>query len=345
MATINFKHLRYFWAVAKSGSIVRAGAQLHVTPQSISSQLAELEAMLGTSLLRRHGRGLEMTDAGRRTLTYAEEIFDLEEELLAAVREQGTRSALPFRIGIADSVPKSLTYRVVEPTLHMPEAVRLVCREGRLVSLLADLSVHRLDMVIADRAMPTDLRVRAYNHLLGSSDVTVFGAESVVTMLKGTFPALLDNAPLLLPGEEVAIRTALVQWFEAQRVRPRIVGEFDDSALVKAFGQGGAGLFVAPTAIAGYVCRQYGVRALGRIDAVIEHLYAITTERRIQHPAAVVISQAATRQVFGAAGAHAISASDGKSKPQRRAQSSSRRRGHDESSAIPAGRLKNIIKN
>ena len=323
MATINFKHLRYFWAVAKSGSIARASAQLHVTPQSISSQLAELEEALGAELFRRVGRGLEMTEIGRRVVSYADEIFGLEAELLAAVRDQGSRTALPFRIGIADSVPKSLTYRIVEPALHMAEAVRLFCKEGRLVSLLADLSVHRLDMVIADRAMPTDLKVRAYNHLLGSSDVTVFGAEALVRALEGTFPALLDSAPFLLPGEEVAIRPALERWFEANGVRPRIVGEFDDSALLKAFGQGGAGLFVAPTAIADYVCRQYDVRPVGRIDSVIEMLYAITTERRMQHPAAVAVSQAASREVFGTADARSTPSGNGSAEPQRRIRSSS----------------------
>jgi LysR family transcriptional activator of nhaA len=325
MATINFKHLRYFWTVAKSGSIVRASSQLHVTPQSISSQLAELEEALGTGLFRRVGRGLEMTDIARRIVSYAEEIFGLEAELLAVVRDQGSRTALPFRIGIADSVPKSLTYRVVEPALHMEEAVRLFCKEGRLVSLLADLSVHRLDMVIADRAMPADLKVRAYNHLLGSSDVTVFGAEALVQTLKGTFPSAVDNAPFLLPGEEVAIRPALERWFEAQRVRPQIVGEFDDSALLKAFGQGGAGLFVAPTAIADYVCRQYDVRVVGRIESIIEQLYAITTERRMQHPAAVAVSQAASREVFGAAGARSVPSSNGLALPQTRIRVSSKR--------------------
>jgi LysR family transcriptional activator of nhaA len=326
VATVNFKHLRYFWTVAKSGSIARASAQLHVTPQSISSQLAELEEALGIGLFRRAGRGLEMTDIARRILSYAEEIFGLEDELLAVVRDQRSRIALPFRIGIADSVPKSLTYRVVEPALHMEEAVRLFCKEGRLVSLLADLSVHRLDMVIADRAMPTDLKVRAYNHLLGSSDVTVFGAEALVQTLKGTFPAMVDNAPFLLPGEEVAIRPALERWFEAQRLRPRIVGEFDDSALLKAFGQGGAGLFLAPTAIADYVCRQYDVRAVGRIESVIEQFYAITTERRMQHPAAVAVGQAAAREVFGSAGARGMPSGHGLAEPQRRPRESSKRR-------------------
>jgi LysR family transcriptional activator of nhaA len=324
MATINFKHLRYFWTVAKSGSIARASSQLHVTPQSISSQLAELEEALGTGLFRRVGRGLEMTDIARRIVSYAEEIFALEAELLAVVRDQGSRTALPFRIGIADSVPKSLTYRVVEPALHMAEPVRLFCKEGRLVSLLADLSVHRLDMVIADRVMPPDLKVRAYNHLLGSSDVTVFGAEALLQTLQGTFPSAVDNAPFLLPGEEVAIRPALDRWFEAQRVHPRIVGEFDDSAMLKAFGQGGAGLFVAPTAIADYVRRQYDVRALGRIDSVVEQLYAITTERRMQHPGALAVSQAASREVFSAAGERSIHRDDSLGEPRRRPPDSSK---------------------
>ena len=300
MSTVNFKHLRYFWAVARFGSIARASAQLHVTPQSISSQLAELEVALGTPLFRRVGRGLELTDIAGRVVRYAEQIFALEDELLALVRSADAKAPLPFRIGIADSVPKSLTYRVVEPALRMNEPVRLSCKEGRLVSLLADLAVHRLDMVIADRVMPADVKVRAYNHLLGSSTVTVFGTPALVGTLKGPFPALLNGAPVLLPGVEVAIRPALEQWFADQGVHPQVVGEFDDSALLKAFGQGGAGLFVAPTAIADFVCAQYGVRAVARIDAVVEHLYAITPERRMHHPAALAISRAATRDVFGA---------------------------------------------
>jgi LysR family transcriptional activator of nhaA len=312
MATINFKHLRYFWTVAKSGSIARASAQLHVTPQSISSQLGELEEALGTELFRRVGRNLQLTDMAHRIVSYAEEIFGLEDELLAVVRGQASRSAFPFRVGIADSVPKSLTYRVVEPALRLEEAVRLFCKEGRLASLLADLSLNRLDMVIADRAMPTELKVRAYSHLLGSSDVTVFGAEVLVRSLKGKFPALVDDAPFLLPGEEVAIRPALERWFEAQRVRPRVVGEFDDSALMKAFGQGGAGLFVAPTAISDYVIPQYGVQAVGRISSVVEQLYAITTERRMQHPAAIAVSQAASKDVFSVRSARGARARRGR---------------------------------
>lgn len=300
MADLNFKHLRYFWAVAKSGSIARASEQLHVTPQSISTQLTDLEESLGAALFQRVGRGLELTEAGRRILGYAEEIFTLGDELVEAARDPAARASFPYRVGVADSVPKALAHSVLAPALSVEEPVRLVCREGRLVSLLAELAVHRLDMVIADRAMPSDLKVRAYSHRLGASDVTAFAAPSLAKTLKGGFPARLDKAPFLMPGDSVAIRPALERWFDAQQIRPRIVGEFDDSALLKAFGQRAAGVFVAPTTLSDYICGQYDVRALGRIEPVVEQLFAITTERRLRHPVTVAISQAAERDVFAA---------------------------------------------
>jgi LysR family transcriptional activator of nhaA len=301
MAYLNYKHLRYFWTVARSGSIARASDQLHVTPQSISGQLSELQQTLGVELFQRAGRGLALTDAGRRILGYAEEIFALGDELLEAVRDRESHTLLTFRVGVADSVPKSVAYHVMEPVLRMPETVRVICREGRLVSLLADLAVHRLDLVIVDRPLPKELKVRAYGHLLGSSDLTVFAAPVLARSLKGRFPASLDRAPFLLPGESVAVRPGIEQWLDENHVHPRIVGEFDDGALMKAFGQSGAGAFVAPTAIADYVCSQYGVVALGRIESVIEELYAITTERRIRHPAVIAVSEAAAQTVFGRA--------------------------------------------
>ncbi len=299
MASLNFKHLRYFWMVAKSGSIAGASKHLHLTPQSISGQLSELEASLGVELFRRVGRGLELTEMGRRIFSYADEIFVLGNELLEVALDRTARKSLLFRVGIADSVPKSVAYRVVEPALRIEEPVRLICREGRLASLLAEMAVHHLDLVIADRPMPTNLNVRGYNHLLGESDLTVFATPDLAQSLAGTFPALLDKAPFLLPGEDVAMRPKLIQWFEGQGLYPCIVGEFDDSALLKAFGQAGVGLFVAPTATAGYVCRQYGVQAVGRIDSIIEQLYAITTERRLLHPAIVAVVQATQRELFG----------------------------------------------
>jgi len=299
MPTLNFKHLRYFWMVAKSGSIAEASKHLHLTPQSISGQLSELENRLGVELFRRVGRGLELTERGRRIFSYADEIFALGNELLEVALDQTAIKSLPFRVGIADSVPKSVAYRVVEPALHLAEPVRLICREGRLTPLLAEMAVHHLDLVIADRPMPTNLNVRGYSHFLGESDLTVFAAPALAQSLAGPFPALLDKAPLLLPGEDVALRPDLIRWFEAQHLYPNIVGEFEDSALLKAFGQAGAGLFVAPTAIADYVSRQYTVQAIGRIESVTEQLYAITTERRLLHPAIVAVVQATQREFFG----------------------------------------------
>ena len=272
---------------------------MYLTPQSISGQLSELEARLGVELFRRAGRGLELTETGRRIFSYADEIFALGNELLEVALDRTVRKSVPFRVGIADSVPKSVAYRIVEPALHLDEPVRLICREGRLAPLLAEMAVHRLDLVIADRPMPTHLNVRGYSHFLGESDVTVFATPDLAKSLTGAFPALLDRAPFLLPGEDVALRPDLVRWFEKHHLYPQIVGEFEDSALLKAFGQAGAGLFVAPTAIADYVSRQYTVQAVGRIEAVTERLYAITTERRLLHPAIVAVVQATQRDFFG----------------------------------------------
>lgn len=297
MTSLNYKHLRYFWAVAKSGSIARAGEQLHVTPQSISGQLSELEKSLGVELFHRVGRGLKVTEAGRRILSYAEEIFTLGDELLDVARDQSMRKTLPFSVGIADSVAKSVAYRLLQTVLLLAEPVRLVCREGRLTTLLADLAIRRLDMVIADRAMPKNLSVRAYSHFLGESTLTVFAKPTLALTLTGEFPQSLDGAPFLMPGEDVAIRSGLEQWFDNTRVHPLIVGEFDDSALLKAFGEAGAGLFAAPTTLASYICGRYQVEAIGHIDAVNEQLFAITAERRLTHPAIIAIRDAALNQI------------------------------------------------
>lgn len=299
MATLNYKHLRYFWMVARTGSIVRAAEQLHRTPQSISGQLQELEVNLDVELFRRIGRKLELTDVGRYVLAYADRIFTLGDELLEELNEQPARRLPEFKVGIAEGVSKAMAYHMIEPALRMDEAVRIVCREGRLASLLADLAVHRLDMVIADRPMPNHLNVRGFNHFLGGSSLTFLGAPQLLTTLTKKFPALLNQAPFLLPGEDVAIRTRLLQWFDERKIRPRIVGEFDDSALLNSFGQTGTGLFVAPTATAAYLCEQCRVQAVGITNEVKEQLYAITTERHLQHPAVLAVSKAAQEKVFG----------------------------------------------
>ena len=306
MSSLNYKHLRYFWMVAKTGSIVRASEQLYCSPQSISGQLGELENSLGVQLLKKAGRGLELTEMGRKIFSYADEIFSLGTELLEVAHQQPVKKSTPFRIGITDSVAKSIAYQVIEPVLHLDEPIRLICREGKLASLLSEMSVNQLDLVIADRPMPANLNVRAHNHLLGESKLAIFAAKSLIetyseTYIESkqakTFPYHLHGAPFLLPGEDFTYQKKLIAWFEAKKIYPTIVGEFDDSALLKSFGQAGAGFFAAPLAIADYICRQYAVEQVGHIDTVTEQLYAITTERRLTHPAVIAIVKA-TANIF-----------------------------------------------
>ena len=295
MTELNFKHLRYFWTVARVGTIAEAGRVLDLAPHSISAQIATFEAALGVSLFRRVGRRLVLTEAGERILGHAEQIFALGDQIVDVVRDDTLRRSLPFRIGFPDSMPKSVIHRLIEPALHVERPGRLVCREAPLAELLAELAVHRLDLVIADRQMPPEVSVRGYSTLLGESTLTVFAAPALAARLAHGFPATLDGAPFLLPGEDVAHRGALLQWFETQHVRPSIVAELDDSALMKAFGQSGTGAFVAPATIADTVCDQYGVQAVGEIAAVSSQVYAITTERRLSHPAMQAIRDRAAR--------------------------------------------------
>lgn len=299
MSELNYKHLRYFWTVAKAGGIARACERLHVTPQTISGQLSVFEAALGHKLFSRVGRRLELTEAGRMVLSYADEIFTVGEELEEVLRHRGGGLPLQFRVGVADSVPKSVAYRLLEPAVSQPEPLRIVCREGKIASLMADLAIHRLDLVIADRPMPVGLSIRGFNHLLGECGLTFFATPALARRHKARFPRCLDGAPLLLPGEEAAVRHGLMQWLESVSVRPKFMGDFDDGALMKAFGQAGIGIFAAPSAIAAEVRRQYGVVAIGSTDMVTERFYAISVERRLTHPAVVAISSTARKELFG----------------------------------------------
>ena len=298
MASINFKHLRYFWVVAKAGGIARASERLHLTPQTISGQISLFEDLLGYKLFARVGRRLELTEAGRVVLSYANEIFTLGEELEGILRSPTENRPLQLRVGVADAVPKGIAYKLLEPAVHLPGSLRMLCREGKFDSLLADLAVHRLDIVIADRPMPATLNVRGFNHLLGDCDVTFYATAKLARTLKNSFPRSLDGAPLLLPGEDAAVRPRLMRWLETHKIHPRVVGEFDDGALLKAFGRAGAGIFAAPTAIDRQVRRQYGVVAIGRTPEVTETFYAISVERKLTHPAVVAITSAARKQLF-----------------------------------------------
>lgn len=298
-APFNYKHLHYFWSVARAGGIHRAAETLHVTPQTVSAQLQTLEDSLGRALFDRSGRGLELTAAGRMVFGYAEEIFSLGSELRESLDmfEVGGRPR-DFRVGVADAVPKAIAYRLIEPALALTEPVRLACREWKLDNLLSELAVHRLDLVIADAPIPRSVNVRAFSHRLGVSGTSFFATHRLAASLKGDFPALLDGAPLLVAGEDAAVRGRLEQWLERGRRRPQIRGEFDDSALMRAFGEAGVGVFSAPTVLEADFLAAGELTVIGRAPDVIEEFYAISVERRLTHPCVVAIAETARDLLF-----------------------------------------------
>ena len=295
---LNYKQLHYFWAVAKAGSIVRASERLSLTPQTLSGQIGLLEDTLGVPLFLRVGRRLELTETGRLALSYADEIFQIGNELEEALRARPERHAIPFRVGVDDAVPKSIAYRLLTPAMELASPVRIVCREDKLVRLLVELAIQRIDLVLADRPVPDEANVKGYSHKLGNCGITFFAAPRLAKTFKKKWPHLLDAAPLLIPGKDAAIRTPLMRWFDVHQLRPHIVGEFDDSALMQAFGQAGIGIFIAPSVIADEVQREHGVAVVGRTDEVTEQFYAISLERRLTHPAVVAINDTAHRELF-----------------------------------------------
>lgn len=296
---MNFKHLHYFWHVARTGSIARASEQLHLTPQTLSGQIGLLEEALGTPLFARIGRNLELTDAGRLALGYAQDIFALGSELEESVRKYPTGGRpVEFRVGVADAVPKTIAHRLIDPATQLPEPVRIVCREGKLDNLLAQLAAHRLDLVIADAPIPPSVSVRAYNHRLGQSGISFFAAPELSRTLKGNFPNCLDGAPMLIPGDGAAVRVQLDRWRESNKINPRIVGEFDDSALMTTFGEHGAGVFIGPTVLEAEIKSRYNVKSVGRASQIVEEFFAISVERRVTHPCVIAITEAARDKLF-----------------------------------------------
>lgn len=295
---VNYKHLHYFWAVAREGGVARASERLHLTPQTISGQLSLLEEYLGVDLFTRVGRNLELTETGRLVSSYADEIFSLGGELEEAIHQLPDGRPQLFRVGVVDVVPKSIAHRILKPALQMPEPVRMICREASLETLLAELAVHRLDLVLADRPIPPTVSTRGFSHKLGECAVSFFATEKLEKKLKGDFPRCLDGAPLLLPSSGNQLRSGINQWLDKHRLHPRMIAEFDDSALMKAFGQEGAGIFIAPAAIEAEVEWQYEVIAIGRVDAVKEHFYAISVERRVLHPVVSTVVEAARESLF-----------------------------------------------
>lgn len=297
MEWLNYHHLLYFYTVARTGSVARAAAELRLAQPTISGQIRQLEAVLEERLFQRAGRGLVLTDLGRMVFGYAEEIFGLGRELLDVVKGRPGGRPLRLVVGIADVVPKIIAWRLLQPALGMPEPVRLVCREGKSERLLADLSIQDLDLVLSDAPLPPSARVRAFSHLLAESPVEFFATPDLAARHRRGFPGSLSGAPVLLPTEATALRRGLDQWFDERGVRPHIVAEFDDSALLKTFGQAGGGLFPAPAVLSSEIQRLYAVRPVGMVDpgSVRERYYAISVERRLKHPAVVLISKLARR--------------------------------------------------
>jgi len=293
MHWLNYHHLMYFWVVAREGTVAAACEQLHLAQPTISSQIRKLEKSLGQDLFERSGRRLVLTDVGQTVFEYADEIFSLGQELVDAVEGRPTGKPLKLVVGVPDVLPKLITYRLLQPAFEMPEQVQVVCFEGKLADLLAELSLQRLDLVLSDQPTGPMVRVKAYNHPLGDCGVTIFATADLAQRHRRRFPQSLDDAPMLLPTVNTSLRRALDQWLDDRGFRPIVVGEFEDSALLKVFGQAGKGLFPAPTAIENEIVAQYGVRVVGRIAEVRERFYAISVERKLKHPAVVAISHAA----------------------------------------------------
>ena len=298
-ASMNFKHLYYFWVTARAGGIMRAGEQLHTTPQTLSGQIKLLEDNLGRKLFRKQGRQLELTEDGRKALSYADDIFALGSELREAMTntQAGVRT-LEFRVGVADSVAKSVAYRLIEPALSIDEPVRLIGSEGKFPDLLAQLALHRLDLVIADEPLSKRISVKAFNHALGTTPMSFFCTAKLRDTLKGRFPQCLHQAPMLIQGAASSVRQQLDGWLVKQKIQPRVVGEFDDGALMTAFGREGRGVFMSPTILEKETVAHYGVQVLGRTDELVEEFFAVSVERRISHPCVAAITQNARGRLF-----------------------------------------------
>jgi len=295
---LNYNHLHYFWTVANEGSIARASEALHITPQTISGQLKLLDEVIGEPLFQRAGRGLALTETGRMVKRYADDIFSVGAELSQLVRNRQGYTPTTLHVGVVNSIAKLIAYRLLKPALGQDSPVRIVCEEADLEKLLADMAVHRLDLVISDRPIPVGMHVKAYNHKLGDSRIAFFAGREAASRYLQDFPHSLDGAPMLLPVHTSALRRELEDWFQRMDVAPVVVAEFEDSALMKAFGEGGAGLFPAPLVIAPEIESMYHARVVGQVDEVRESYVAISPERRLKHSAVLAIIESARENLF-----------------------------------------------
>jgi LysR family transcriptional activator of nhaA len=301
MERLNYRQLQQFWAVARAGSLRAAAEQLDLAPQTLSSQIAVLEHSLGTALFQRVGRRLELTEAGRMVRGYADEIFGLGDELLEAVGEARMARVRPLRVGIAEVVPKSLAYELLSPALALQPPPRLHCREDSLPRLLAELALHRLDLVISDRAPQGEYEIKVHSSLLGECGTAILAAPGLAEGLRDGFPRSLHGAPMLMPGAESRVRAGLQRWLDAHKLRPRIVAEFEDSALMKAFGAAGAGFFAVPAVVAEELCARQGMVEIGRIDEIRQRFHALAGPRRGGHPGVQAVLESARSRLFAEA--------------------------------------------
>lgn len=298
MEYLNFHHLRYFWTVARKGGVRKAAESLHVSQPSISAQLRLLEETLGEKLFRRSGRNLVLTETGHLVLSYADEIFAAGRELMSAVKQRPSKRALRLSVGITDALSKLITFEILKAAFQYTDPIHVICREGEIGPLVHQLQAHRLDIVLADEPASSTLKAKTFNHRLGRSGITFCAMPALAAKLRRKFPQSLDGAPALLPSENMGMRRALETWFDAQGIRPRVIGEFEDSALMEVCSSGGRGFTVVHTVVDRAALKHYGLRVIAKVDDCASDFYAITAERRVKHPAAVAITQHAYGEIF-----------------------------------------------
>lgn len=298
MEWLNYHHLFYFWMVVKTGTFSAAAESLHLARPTVAAQIKELEKSFGEKLFEKQGRGMVLTEFGTQIHEYAEEIFAVGHELREFVKTGNIGNRKRFTVGLPDVVPKLIVFELLKPALHMKERPRTVCYEGKLPQLLTDLATHKLDLVISDAPAPPTLDFKVYNHKLGQCGMSMLATPAIAKQYKKGFPNSLTDAPILLPTDHTAMRRSLDIWMEDREIFPDIVAEFEDSALLKVFGQAGEGIFPVPSVIEELIKKQYNVHLVGRIPEVLDKFYAISAEKRVQHPATSIVVKQAKNKLF-----------------------------------------------
>lgn len=298
MEWLNHHHLLYFWTVVRKGSVSKAAEELRLSQPTVSAQVKLLERAVGEPLFVSKGRTQALSEVGRVVYQHADEIFGIARNLMETLHGRPTGRPVPLTVGVANAVPKLIAYRLLKPAIQQPNALRIICREDDPEQLIAFLVTYALDVIIANAPAPTYLPVKVFNHLLGESDTAFFAPVKMAAALRRRFPASLRNAPMLLPTTNSPLRRAIEEWLDREHIRPRIVGEFEDSALMAVVGEAAGCVFPAPAAIERDVSRYYGVRAIGRTDVVRERYYVISADRRLKHPGVVAMTNTARDRLF-----------------------------------------------